>query len=211
MEHPFAAHVRTYRPRELPVGTLKPSAVLLLLEGGANDGQSGREECIVFQLRTHNVRFHKGEISLPGGRLDPEDPSFLHAALRETHEEIGVPPEAVTVLGALDDVEARRSGYLIRPFVGVLAPGVEPAITAPREVATLLHVPLAHLRDPAQRVWHAAELDGAIQTSLAYGFGEHVIWGVTGRILDQFFGLLGDTMAGEAAARAAAAEDAVEA
>jgi len=200
VEHRFAARVRTHRARELPIGTLKPSAVMLLLEGAPDAGPAGREECIVFQLRTHNVRFHKGEISLPGGRLDPGDPSFLHAALRETHEEIGVPPEAVTVLGALDDVEARRSGYLIRPYVGILAPGVEPAITAPREVATLLHVPVAHLRDPDQRVWHAAELDGAIQTSLAYGFGDHVIWGVTGRILDQFFDLLGGPATADAAA-----------
>ncbi len=73
MEHRFAARVRTHRARELPIGALKPSAVMLLIEERTAAGQANREECVVFQLRTHNVRFHKGEISLPGGRLDPDD------------------------------------------------------------------------------------------------------------------------------------------
>ena len=181
VEHRFAASLRAHRPRELAVRDLKPAAVLLLLVGAEG------EERVIFQLRTQNVRYHKGEISLPGGRLDPEDPSFLHAALRETHEEVGVPPDAVSVLGALDDVEALRSQHLIRPFVGVLRENVVPVVAAPREVVSLLDIPLAHLADEAERVWHVAELDGALQTSRAYGFGEHVIWGVTARILDQFF------------------------
>ncbi|MDA1010734.1 MAG: CoA pyrophosphatase, partial [Chloroflexi bacterium] len=63
MEHRFAASLRAHRPRELAVRDLKPAAVLLLLVGAEG------EERVIFQLRTQNVRYHKGEISLPGGRL----------------------------------------------------------------------------------------------------------------------------------------------
>ncbi|MEX2375542.1 MAG: CoA pyrophosphatase, partial [Dehalococcoidia bacterium] len=180
VSHRFAACFDGHRPQELPTGVLKPAAVLLLLVGSAGD------ERIIFQLRTQNVRFHKGEISLPGGRLDATDPSFLHAALRETHEEVGVSPASVHVLGALDDAVAPRSQHLIRPFVGVLQGEEIPQVTAPREVAQLLDVPLAHLRSDASRTWHVAERDGAIETTQAYSFGEHVIWGVTARIVDSF-------------------------
>src|SRR5690606_19182603 len=135
----FAPAFEGYRATELPVDGLKPAAVLLLLVG-----EEGAER-VVFQLRTQTARFHKGEISLPGGRLDPSDPSFLHAALRETHEEIGAPPAAAAVLGALDDVATLRSKHLIRPFVGVLHGEVHPRVVADREVRELLQVPLTHL------------------------------------------------------------------
>ncbi|MDA0815685.1 MAG: CoA pyrophosphatase [Chloroflexi bacterium] len=187
MSHRFAPRFDGYNPQELTIGALKPAAVLLLLVGDA------RAERIIFQLRTQNVRFHKGEISLPGGRLDATDPSFLHAALREAHEEIGVSPGSVQVLGALDDVEASRSQHLIRPFVGVLHGDDRPRVTAPREVAMLLDVPLAHLQSDAARIWHTADRDGVIEATPAYRFGEHTIWGVTARIVDSFLELIEGT------------------
>ena len=167
------------------MGALKPSAVLLLLMGLAG------EEEIPFQVRTQTVRHHKGEISLPGGRRDPEDVSFLHTALRETEEEVGVPRDAVHVLGALDDVETVGSGHLIRPYVGVLAAGVRPRITAAREVHELLSVPLAHLRDERARVWKVVENEGVPQPTPAFEYEGHVIWGATARIVGQFLELIG--------------------
>lgn len=183
MEHPIAAAFQGYTPLELPLGDLKPSAVMLLLAGGLGD------ERIVFQLRTHTVRHHKGEISLPGGRRDPEDTSFLHTALRETEEEVGVPREAIHVLGALDDVETVASSHLIRPYVGLLSPSVTPRIAAAREVRELLHVPLAHLRDERSRVWKVVEEAGAPVPTAAYEYEGHLIWGATARILGQFLDL----------------------
>lgn len=173
------------RPNELPLDEgFTAAGVLLLLEGGRGD------ERILFQVRTHTVRHHQGEISFPGGRRDPGDASLLHTALRETHEEVGVPPEAVAVLGQLDDTVTRGSRYLIRPYVGVMAEGVQATVAARREVSALLSVPLAHLLDPQSRAWKVVDRDGQVEATPAYQYGEHLIWGATARILGQFLGLV---------------------
>jgi len=174
-------------PVELPLGDLRPSAVMLLLHGPTGD------EHVVFQVRTSTVRHHKGEISLPGGRRDASDPSFLHTALRETHEEVGVPPEAVTVVGALSDVETVASQHLIRPYVGFSE--VQPSITAAREVSELLYAPLEYLVREEARVWKVVEQDGVPVPTQAYEFEGHVIWGATARVLGQFLGLLEEVRA----------------
>lgn len=183
MDHPLSPFFVNYRPLERPLGDLRPSAVMLLLVG-----EPGRED-VVFQVRTQTVRHHKGEISLPGGRRDDADESYLQTALRETEEEVGVPAEAIHVLGALDDVETIGSRHLIRPYVGVLASGVTPRITAAREVHELLHVPLSHLRGEASHIWKVAEGPGGPEAQRAYGYEGHVIWGATARIVGQFLDL----------------------
>ena len=183
MDHPLSLVFASYRPLERPLGDLRPSAVMLLLVG-----EPGRED-VVFQVRTHTVRHHKGEISLPGGRRDEADESYLHTALRETEEEVGVPAEAVHVLGALDDVETIGSRHLIRPYVGVLASGVTPRITAAREVHALLHVPLAHLRAEDSHIWKVAQGPGGPEAQRAFDYQGHVIWGATARIVGQFLDL----------------------
>ncbi|MEX2031904.1 MAG: CoA pyrophosphatase, partial [Dehalococcoidia bacterium] len=147
------------------------------------------DERVVFQVRTTTVRHHKGEISLPGGRRDDTDASFLHTALRETHEEVGIPPDVIRILGALDDVETFGSRNLIRPYVGLVAEGVEPSITARREVQQLLHVPLAHLLSPEARVWKVADRDGHLESTPAFDYEGHVIWGATARVVTQFLDL----------------------
>ena len=183
MQHPLAAAFEGYEPIEQPLADLRPSAVMLLLVG-----EVGSED-VVFQVRTQTVRFHKGEISLPGGRKDDTDESYLHTALRETEEEVGVPREAVDVLGALDDVVTVGSRHLIRPYAGVLRAGVEPTITAAREVSELIHVPLAHLQDERSRVWKVVENNGSPQATPAFEYEGHVIWGATARIVGQFLAL----------------------
>ncbi len=166
----------TYAPRllgdDLP---RRRAAVLLLLhplEGGAE---------ILFQVRTNRVRFHKGEISLPGGAIDLEDASERDAALRETHEEIG----------GLDQIATRSSNYLITPFVGVItAPTPYPFALANREVAELLAVPVAALLDERAVRWGVTERDGEMVPDREYFYGEHRIWGATARILGGYFDLL---------------------
>ena len=171
--------------RETPLEGRRASAVMLLLHR-----QSDGDEHVLFQLRTHLVAHHKGEISLPGGARDPEDESLLHTALRETHEEIGIPPDAVEVLGALDDDETFVSNYRITPYVGAVAPGVDPAATAPREVRELLTVPLPHLLSEDARAWKVVDQQGRAAATPAYRHGEHLIWGATARIVTSFLGRL---------------------
>ncbi|RLT41738.1 MAG: CoA pyrophosphatase [Chloroflexi bacterium] len=176
--------VRAYQAQPLDLEGRRDAAVLLLLH--EIDG----EEHILLQVRTSTVQHHRGEISFPGGRRDRSDVTLLDTALRETHEEIGVPPAMVEVFGMLDDTETRVSNYRVRPFVGAVAPGFDAFLHAEREVSALLQVPVSHLVDPASHVWKAVEQDGATVAMPAYQFGEHVIWGATARILAQLLGLL---------------------
>jgi 8-oxo-dGTP pyrophosphatase MutT (NUDIX family) len=146
---------------------------------------------ILFQVRTNRVRFHKGEISLPGGAIDPGDASPLHAALRETHEEVGVQPAHIEVLGSLDQIATRSSNYLITPFVGVItAETPYPFALANREVAELLTVPIEHLRSEGAVKWTVSDLDGERDAQREFFVGEHRIWGATARILGGYFDLL---------------------
>lgn len=184
MRERLSAVFAALEPVEQELGPRTASAVMVLVHGAESD------ERLVFQVRTHVVRHHKGEISFPGGRRDLDDSSLLHTALRETHEEVGVPPEAIRVLGALDDVETLGSNHLIRPYVGLLDHGVPVEVTATGEVHELLHVPLAHLLRPESRVWKVVDREGAPTPTEAYEYEGHVIWGATARILAQLLDLL---------------------
>lgn len=174
-----------FEPRELPLADRRAAGVLVLLHHV--DG----EDHIVFQHRTERVRHHKGEISFPGGARDPEDVNLLETALRETHEEIGVPGDLVELYGQLDDTETYGSNYLIRPFVGAVAADANVTfVEAEREVRELLHVSVEHLLSEDARTWKVAERDGVMETTPAYAFEEHVIWGATARMLGQFLELI---------------------
>ena len=174
-----------YQPNEIELGSLYPSAVLFLLH------ERRGEDHIVFQQRTQTVQHHKGEVSLPGGAHDPEDVDLLATALRETHEEIGVPAGLIEIYGRLDDT-ATRTGYRVRPYVGVAPSGLALDFTeAELEVRELFHVPLAHLLSEDSHGWKAVDRDGELQTVPAYAWEEHLIWGATARMLGQFLELLG--------------------
>jgi 8-oxo-dGTP pyrophosphatase MutT (NUDIX family) len=176
----------THAPRALDDGLPRRQAAVLLL---LHPLERGAE--ILFQVRTNRVRFHKGEISLPGGGIDADDASALHAALRETHEEIGVHPGHVEVLGSLDQIATRSSNYLITPFVGVIsAPTPYEFALANREVAELLTVPVASLLDERAVRWAVTDVDGERGAEREYHYGEHRIWGATARILASYFDLL---------------------
>ena len=151
---------------------LRRSAVLLLLY--CKDG----EYAILFNRRTHKVLFNKGEICFPGGAMDDGDAGLLETALRETHEEMGISPESVTVLGELDETTT-RAGFVIRPFVGTIP---YPYEFRPNEdeVSEVLEVPVSSLLD--ERNVEDAEW----AHSKVYSFGEHRIFGATARILEQF-------------------------
>jgi 8-oxo-dGTP pyrophosphatase MutT (NUDIX family) len=184
--------LRDYAPATIEDGvTRRNAAVMLLLHPLA-----GGDE-ILFQVRTSRVRFHKGEISLPGGAIDAGDASPLAAALRETHEEIGVHPGHIEVIGALDQIATRSSNYLISPFVGVVkAETPYPFQLANREVAELLAVPVHHLRSETNVKWTVSEFEGEHEAVREFYFGEHRIWGATARILGGYFDLLSALEAG---------------
>lgn len=143
---------------------------------------------LLFTLRTNNVEHHKGQVSFPGGASDPADPSPLHTALRETHEEIGVCPEDVEVLGELDDAPT-VTNFIVSPFVGVIPYPYDFRVNGD-EIHELFGVPLDFFRDPANlRVEDWSHL-GRTYPVPFYDYGRYTIWGFTARLVRQFLELL---------------------
>ena len=140
---------------------------------------------ILLTERAHNLRQHAGQIAFPGGRVDPEDSSPLHTALREAQEEIGLDPAAVRPLGFLD---AYLSGtnYLVVPVIGTVQPGF--ALTMNHhEVDHAFEVPLAFLMDEVNHELHSREFRGRLRRYYAIPYGTHYIWGVTAGILRNMY------------------------
>lgn len=161
---------------------LTPAAVLTLVY------RKNGEYCVLLNKRSDRVDDHKGEISFPGGRMDPEDATLLDTALRETHEEMGVRPQDVEVLGALDDAPT-TSRYLISPYAATI-PYPYDFSPSEVEVAEVVEVPLSALMDRANRRDEIRIVDGDIQNAPAFAYNGHIIFGATARILRRFLQLL---------------------
>lgn len=132
-----------------------------------------------------------GHIGLPGGRLDPADQNLSDTAVRETFEEVGWQLERDALLGVLPDVWPRTPLprlIVVRPFVFAVADRVE--FTLSDEVAEAFWAPLATLRDPAIYRETSIELRGERREFPAFHLGQHVIWGLTERILSSLFSTL---------------------
>ncbi len=162
---------------------LRAAAVMLLLVPRNGDYN------LVFTRRTDTVETHKGQISFPGGRMDPEDESLAATALRETWEEVGVNASTITLLGLLDDL-ATNSNFAVTPWVGL---ATRPPVYIPcaGEVAEVFEAPLGHLLDPANRTDGERPLRGRMVFSPSFRYHEHDIWGVTARILIGFLAIAG--------------------
>lgn len=142
---------------------------------------------VVLTRRRDDLRRHAGEISFPGGRQDPEDADLLATALREVHEEIGLPPQAVELVGALQPTPTIATDYAVHPFVGLIEPGFTWA-PSEREVAEVLELPLAALRAGAGR--RSMERRGVPFRTDVYVVGDHLVWGATARMLGDLLGRL---------------------
>jgi 8-oxo-dGTP pyrophosphatase MutT (NUDIX family) len=134
----------------------------------------------VFTRRRDDLRRHPGEVSFPGGRREPEDADLVRTALRETHEEIGLAPEAVALAGALRPTPTIATGYAIYPFVGVIDAGARWTIS-PDEVASVLELTLTDLRAGYGRR-RLVRRGLPIRTD-TFVVGDELIWGATARIL----------------------------
>ncbi|MFO7858938.1 MAG: CoA pyrophosphatase [Ectothiorhodospiraceae bacterium] len=143
---------------------------------------------LLLTRRSESLNQHAGQISFPGGCLDPTDPSLLQAALREAHEETGLAPEQVSVLGALSP-HATPSGFLIHPFVGFVAE-CGALVRQPEEVAEIFEVPLGFLLDQRNHRPHDVEHQGRRYRLTAMPYGSYFIWGATAAIIRDFHGRL---------------------
>jgi 8-oxo-dGTP pyrophosphatase MutT (NUDIX family) len=143
--------------------------------------RDGERLVAVFTRRRSDLRRHAGEISFPGGRRDPEDPDLTATALREAHEEIGLPPDAVDVLGALEPTPTFVTNYAIYPFVGVIAEPEAEWILSHAEVAEVLQLSVRALREGAGE--RRLVRKGIPFRTPTYEVGDHLVWGATARIV----------------------------
>jgi len=151
-----------------------PAAVLIPVVAAA-------EPVLLFTRRREDLARHPGQVSFPGGRIEPGDVSPLAAALRETAEEIGIAPEEVTVAGYLARYRT-GTGFDIHPVVGVVNPGFT-LRPDPAEVASVFEAPLSFFADPANRTRASREWNGHVRSFYTFTYEGHEIWGATAAII----------------------------
>ena len=156
-------------------GRAVPAAVLVPLVNRPQGLQ------LLLTQRSAELPDHPGQISFPGGRLDPGDADHAAAALRETTEEIGLAPAKVQVLGELATYET-VSGYRVRPVVGWIEPPFD-LVPDPVEVADVFEVPLEFILDPANHQRHFRMLGAVRRDYWAIPWASRYIWGATAAML----------------------------
>jgi 8-oxo-dGTP pyrophosphatase MutT (NUDIX family) len=173
-------------PAELLSGPQQRAAVLFPLLQADGDWQ------VLFIRRTvSQYDQHSGQVAFPGGRCQSEDPAPESAALRETHEEIGILPNQVRVLGRLNDM-LTITNYRVTPIVGVIPWPVE-LRPQPEEVSRIFTIPLAWLADPRNHEIKTREFiyrDNPVPVVYFKPFDEELLWGATARMVLAFLGVI---------------------
>lgn len=136
---------------------------------------------IILTRRALTMRFHPGQVSFPGGSLEKGE-TPVEAALREAEEEVGLNPDAVTVLGELPGLSLAASSNAVTPIIGVTSPAVEPYIADPAEVHSIHRPTLTQLADPSIR--YSANLPGMPYRGPAFIIDNIFVWGFTAHLLD---------------------------
>ncbi|WP_100657395.1 CoA pyrophosphatase [Alteromonas flava] len=153
----------------------KPAGVLLPLithESGLN---------LLLTRRATHLRHHPGQISFPGGRQEDDDTDAIAAALRETHEEIGIPPQQVNIIGQLPDYRT-ISGYVMQPVIGFVPPGIDLTLDE-NEVCNAFEVPLEHVLNKENYLIHWVNRQQRNMPVYFIPYGDLYIWGATAAIL----------------------------
>ncbi len=159
-------------PLDVP---LRPAAVLVaLIDRGAGPQ-------VLLTRRTEALRHHAGQVSFPGGRIEPGDSDPVDAALREAEEEVGLARTQSSPLGYLDPF-VTITGFHVYPVVATVEAAYEPRLD-PSEVAEAFEVPLAFLLDPANVHRQEVDWQGRRRSLLEYRFMGHRIWGATAAML----------------------------
>ena len=160
-----------------------------LAEGSASGGPEAAvlvavtdraEPGLILTVRREHLRTHAGQISFPGGRLDPGEDAFA-AALREAEEELGLPPENVEIWGAADPYRT-VTGFCVTPIVGLVSPDLPLAPHEP-EVADWFEAPLSFVLDPANQQRMSAEFQGQTRQYYQIDWQGRRIWGATAAML----------------------------
>jgi 8-oxo-dGTP pyrophosphatase MutT (NUDIX family) len=176
------------RPGWPPEGDITPrqGGVLILLY------PHGGQLHLVLTRRTDKLQNHRGQISLPGGRREGDEPLW-QTALREAQEELGVPPTAVEILGQLTPLYIPVSDFCVTPVVGWME-ARPPWRLDPNEVAEVVEVPLRHLAQPVNVLEEALQRGELTMQVPFYLVDGHRVWGATAMVLSEFLTLLTDDL-----------------
>lgn len=178
--------LKQFPPQEIVPGADEPirnAAVLLALTTEADPG-------VIFVKRAEHVSSHSGQVAFPGGMWEPPDSSLLMTALRESEEEIALPPQQVEMLASLPPRHTRFD-VRVTPYIGLVPPGLD-LVPEPAELETLFQVPLSYLANPANLTTTRFSLfDGDYEVS-CYLFQQYCIWGFTLGIAAEFLELVLD-------------------
>ncbi len=166
-----------------PDRLLTPAAVLVPIVAHDED------LTVLLTQRTDHLNDHAGQISFPGGRVEPDDADAEAAALREAGEEVGLDPGLVRVVGRIDTY-VTRTGFEVTPVVGLVPPPLELTLDA-FEVADAFEVPLAFFLEAGNRQRHSRVYQGRERHFFAYPYGERFIWGATAGMLSNLAEVLG--------------------
>ncbi|MEM9821734.1 MAG: CoA pyrophosphatase [Bacteroidota bacterium] len=180
------AHAIRQKTFPVPDNARKACVVLLLYP------KNGTTHIVLIERMPskHKDDRHSGQISFPGGKLEPDDPSLKAGALRETEEEVGVPPEQIQILGALSQLYIPVSNFLVFPFVGYTdeAPHF---IRQASEVKSIIETPLSLLLDP--RTLQHTDIpikEGVLKGVPFFNVFGHTVWGATAMMLSEFLHLV---------------------
>lgn len=157
--------------------SLKKASVLIAVTRPTAEADSQ----IVLTVRSADLKSHAGQISLPGGKRENTDSDAVATALRESEEEIGLPPSEVKILGKLGDL-ALPSGYLVTPIVGLIDTGLD-FRRQEEEVEDIFEAPLTLVLDIPSYRKSKVEFKGRERTILEIQYGSYKIWGATAAIL----------------------------
>jgi 8-oxo-dGTP pyrophosphatase MutT (NUDIX family) len=169
--------------REQLSAVLKPAGVLIPIFERSPD-----ELTLLLTQRSAALKHHAGQISFPGGRMEPDDADIAHTALRETHEEVGIAGDAVQVLGYLPPIPT-ITGYAVTPVIGMVDSQAE-ARADRQEVEFVFEVPLEYLLDGGNKRIVKREVHGRILPMIEFSYEGHRIWGATAMMIVQLTNLL---------------------
>jgi len=171
-------YFKTYKRKECDNKSLSPAGVLVPLF------ERNGELYVLFTQRTNEVEHHKGQVSFPGGIKTKEDKDIVETALRETEEEIGLPRNAITVLGILNDFPT-LTGFCITPVVAFISSDSQFSIST-TEVSQVFDVPLLFFLDYRNERTEQYKQSGKTTDVYFYYYEQYEIWGATAAVIRSF-------------------------
>ncbi|WP_286236721.1 CoA pyrophosphatase [Neptuniibacter halophilus] len=165
--------LQDFEPRRFPTNQPKASVLIALTDDPDPE--------VILTKRSSRLSTHSGEIAFPGGKHDDTDPDLLYTALREAHEEVGIVPEAVDVIGPLGQVVSKH-GLQVTPWVGVIPREIE-LVANPGELDEVFSVPLSFFMQDQRYSTDEIRFKGKSTFVPAWEYQGHIIWGLTAYML----------------------------